>query len=48
MNVLSEGHFKHEDKRFRKLGIIDVISLKVIDGDVKIIEHEMRNSRVAI
>ena len=48
INVLSESDFKHEDNRIKKLGIIDDISLKVINGDVENIGHDISNQRVAI
>ena len=38
VNILSGSVFKHEDNRIRLVGNIDVISLKVKDGDVKNIE----------
>ena len=47
-NVLSENDSKHEDNRIRVLNIIDYMSLKVIDGDAKIKEHEIMNLRIAV
>ena len=35
-NVLSQSDFKHEDNRIKVMGIINDISLKVIDEDVKL------------
>ena len=46
--VSSERDFKHEDDGIRVLGILDDLSLKVIDGDVKKIEREISNLRFAI
>ena len=46
--LLSESDFKHENIRIKVMGIIDGISLKVIDRDVKTIEHDMSNLSVAI
>ena len=44
--VLSEIDFKHEDNRIIVMGGIDV-SLKVIDEDVKFIQHDISKVRVA-
>ena len=46
--LLSASDFKHEDNRIRVRGNIDDLSLRVIDGDVESIEHEISNLRVAI
>ena len=37
INVLSASDFKHQDNR-----------IKIIDGDVKNIEHEISNLRIAV
>ena len=46
--ILSESNFKHEYNRITLMAIIDDISLKVTDGDVENIEHEMKNLISAI
>ena len=46
--MLSESDFKHGNNRIKVTSLIDDFSLNVIDEDVKNIQHEMINLRVAI
>ena len=48
IRILLENDSKHEDNRIRGMGLKDDISLKVIEGDRKIIEHEISHLKVAI
>ena len=45
---LCETDFNYDDSRIKVLSIIDVVSLKVLDRDVKSFNHEISNLRVAI
>ena len=49
-NMLSASDFVHQDNRNRVLGIIDDLSLKVLDRDVENsdIAQELKNFRVGI
>ena len=47
-NVLCESDFVLEDKRNRVLGVMDDISLVVIDRGVEMIDREVKNLRVGI
>ena len=44
-NVLSECDFEHEENRMSVMGLIDDISMNVIDGQLENTEHEFRNFR---
>ena len=45
--MLSEDDFKHGDHCNKVMGNLDDLSLNVMDEDVKTIEHEINNLRVA-
>ena len=48
INVQSESEFLHEYNRVRVIGIVDNLSLKVTDRDVKNIGQAINNLRVGI
>ena len=48
INVIFESDFKHEDICIKVMGSKFERSLKVIDGDVKNIQHEVSQLRVTI